>query len=163
MPAAEWDRGEPKVKEEGTGFLNRNENASLGFHGSCHSPLELHHATFRALLHVSYLYLSSYAIKREVKYSLHGIKAPEGHMSPRMHVSEHHSGHPHSVALGCGLGREFFFKFFFFGCGPFLKSLLNLLQHCFCFMFCFFDPETWDFSFLTKDETLTSCIGSTES
>ena len=24
---------------------------------------------------------------------------------------------------------------FFVGCGPFLKSLLNLLQHCFCFMF----------------------------
>ena len=24
--------------------------------------------------------------------------------------------------------------FFFFGCGPFLKSLLNLLQYCFCFI-----------------------------
>ena len=51
------------------------------------------------------LIFSSYALKREVKYSLHGIKAPEGHISPRMRVSEHHSGHPHSVALGCGLGR----------------------------------------------------------
>ena len=27
---------------------------------------------------------------------------------------------------------------FFFCCGPFLKSLLNLLQYCFCFMFWFF-------------------------
>ena len=25
--------------------------------------------------------------------------------------------------------------FFFFGCGPFLKYLLNLSQYCFCFMF----------------------------
>ena len=25
---------------------------------------------------------------------------------------------------------------FFFPCGPFLKSLLNLLQYCFCFMLC---------------------------
>ena len=30
-----------------------------------------------------------------------------------------------------------FFKRYF-GCGPFLKSLLNLLQCCFCFMFWFF-------------------------
>ena len=27
-------------------------------------------------------------------------------------------------------------------CGPFLKSLLNLLQYCFCFMFWSFGPET---------------------
>ena len=33
------------------------------------------------------------------------------------------------------------FFFFFSGCGPFLKSLLNLLQYCFCFMFCFFGLE----------------------
>ena len=31
----------------------------------------------------------------------------------------------------------FFFLRFFFWCGPFLKSLLNLLQYCFCFMFRF--------------------------
>ena len=36
-------------------------------------------------------------------------------------------------------------KYFFlfkrsFGCGPFLKSLSNFLQYCFCFMFCFFPP-----------------------
>ena len=30
-----------------------------------------------------------------------------------------------------------FFKIFFLH-GPFLKSLLNLLHYCFCFMFCFF-------------------------
>ena len=28
-----------------------------------------------------------------------------------------------------------FLKTFFLKCGPFLKSLLNLLQCCFCFMF----------------------------
>ena len=31
----------------------------------------------------------------------------------------------------------FFFKIFFL-CGPFSKSLLNLLQYCFCFMLWFF-------------------------
>ena len=30
-----------------------------------------------------------------------------------------------------------FLKRFVFPCGPFLKSLLNLLQYCFCFMVCF--------------------------
>jgi len=36
-------------------------------------------------------------------------------------------------------------RFFFFWCGQFLKSLLNLLQYCFCFMFCFFWPQCmWD-------------------
>ena len=35
----------------------------------------------------------------------------------------------------------FFFKNFFFWCGPFLKSLLNLLQYCFCLMFWFFGRE----------------------
>ena len=34
----------------------------------------------------------------------------------------------------------FFFKDFFW-CGPFLKSLLNLLQYCFCFKFWFFGYE----------------------
>ena len=38
-------------------------------------------------------------------------------------------------------GRFFFKIFFFFGCGPFLKSLLNLLQYCFCFMFWFSGHE----------------------
>ena len=33
------------------------------------------------------------------------------------------------------------FFFFFFLCGSFLKSFLNLLQYCFCFMFWFFGPE----------------------
>ena len=32
-----------------------------------------------------------------------------------------------------------FLNFFLFWCGPFLKSLRNLLQYCFCFMF--FGPE----------------------
>ena len=43
-------------------------------------------------------------------------------------------------------GVSLFLKlFFFFWCGSFLKSLLNLLQYCFCFLFgfvgVFFGPE----------------------
>ena len=34
--------------------------------------------------------------------------------------------------------NSLFLKFFFFWCGPFLKSLLNLLQYCLCFAFFFF-------------------------
>ena len=34
-----------------------------------------------------------------------------------------------------------FFKIFFFSCGPFLKTLLNLLQYCLCFMFQFSSGE----------------------
>ena len=30
---------------------------------------------------------------------------------------------------------QIFFNIFLFWCGPFLKSLLSLLQHCLCFMF----------------------------
>ena len=37
----------------------------------------------------------------------------------------------------CGLNNLFKVFFFFFLCRPFSKLLLNLLQHCFCFMFCF--------------------------
>ena len=33
---------------------------------------------------------------------------------------------------------SFFFFTRFFWCGPFLKSSLNLLQHCLCFLFLFF-------------------------
>ena len=48
----------------------------------------------------------------------------------------------------------------FFWCGPFLKSLLNLLQYCFCFMFWFYWPwGIWDLSSLTRDETHTPCNG----
>ena len=38
----------------------------------------------------------------------------------------------------------FFLRFFlkrFFDVDPFLKSLLNLLQYCFCFMFWFYGPK----------------------
>ena len=33
--------------------------------------------------------------------------------------------------------------FFFFKCGPFSKSLLNLFQYCFCFMFWFFGLKAY--------------------
>ena len=56
-----------------------------------------------------------------------------------------------------------FLKFFFFSCGPFLKSLLNLLQYCLCFMFWFFGCD-WprgvqNLSSPTRDWTHTPCIG----
>ena len=37
--------------------------------------------------------------------------------------------------------KNFFYKIFFLMWTIFLKSLLNLLQYCFCFMFCFFGRE----------------------
>ena len=41
-----------------------------------------------------------------------------------------------------------------------LVSLLNLLQYCFCFMFCFFLAEgMWDPSSSTREPTHTPCIG----
>ena len=47
-----------------------------------------------------------------------------------------------------------FLSFFFF------KSLLNLLQYCFCFMFWFFWPRgMWDLSSPNRDWTRTPCIG----
>ena len=39
-------------------------------------------------------------------------------------------------------GILFFLQDFFFWCGPFLKSLLNVLQYCFCFMFWFCGLES---------------------
>ena len=41
----------------------------------------------------------------------------------------------------------------------FLKSLLNLLQYCFCFMFwVFWLQGMWDLSSLIRDQTCTPCI-----
>ena len=54
----------------------------------------------------------------------------------------------------------FFFKDFFFWCGPVLKSLLNFLQYCFSFMFLvFWRRGVWDLSSPTRDRTRTPCIG----
>ena len=36
---------------------------------------------------------------------------------------------------------QLFFFLKIFWCGPFLKSLLNLLQYCFCFVLGLFGPE----------------------
>ena len=53
-----------------------------------------------------------------------------------------------------------FFLRFFFSCGPFLKSILNLLQYCYCFMFWSFWPwGTWHLSSLTRDQTHNPCTG----
>ena len=55
----------------------------------------------------------------------------------------------------------FFSKDFFFRCGSFLKSLLNLLQYCFCFMFWCFGHKLCEIllSTLTRDWTPTPCLG----
>ena len=52
-----------------------------------------------------------------------------------------------------------FFKGLFW-CGPFLKSLLNLLQYCFLFMFWFFGRRACgNLSTPRRDQTLTLCNG----
>ena len=40
-----------------------------------------------------------------------------------------------SLKLSIGLSVLFFLYIYIFLCGPLLKSLLNMLQDCFCFMF----------------------------
>ena len=68
----------------------------------------------------------------------------------------------HSWLLGAPSGWLVILVFFFkiFWCGPFLKSLLNLLQYCFCFMFwCFWPWGMWDLSSPTRDRTRAPCIG----
>ena len=58
---------------------------------------------------------------------------------PKLH--ENRSSSVWKLILCISISLFFFFKVFFFN-GPFLKSLLNLLQYCFCFIFC---PRTmWD-------------------
>ena len=53
----------------------------------------------------------------------------------------------------------FFKKKVFSWCGPFLKSLLNLLQYCFCLTFWYFWPRgMWD-QLPDQDWNCTSCIG----
>ena len=45
-------------------------------------------------------------------------------------------------------------------CGLFLKSLLNLLQNCSCFMFFFFWlQDIWYLNSPTRGQTCTPCIG----
>ena len=51
-------------------------------------------------------------------------------------------------------------NFFKFLCGPFLKSLFDLLQYCFYFIFLAFWPRGMrNLNSLTKDWTHTPCIG----
>ena len=55
--------------------------------------------------------------------------------------SDHWEGQIPSLIWLKDLNTPHFFKRIFFLHGPFLKSLLNLLQSCFCFMCWFFGPE----------------------
>ena len=85
------------------------------------------------------------------KWHVRGCKrcSPDCHPSPFLFSSWFIQ-----LAVSCGRGSRdhcpvwtgvffcvFFLKIFFFGCRSFLKPLLNLLQHSFCFMFWFFGFE----------------------
>ena len=70
------------------------------------------------------------------------------------------------ISKGCSWTRmswEFLFCFVFkdsFWCGQFLKSLLNLLQYCFCFcVLVSWLRGMWDLSSPTRGQTHTPCIG----
>ena len=61
--------------------------------------------------------------------------------------------------LWCSLTIITFFEDVF-RCRPFLKSLSNLLQYCFCFMFWIFWPQgLWDLSSATRNQIRTPCTG----
>ena len=68
--------------------------------------------------------------------------------------------------LSKGLSRDhlifhsfFFFFWRFFWQGPFIKSLVNLLQYCLFYVFVFWPWAMWDLSSLSRDQTHTPCIG----
>ena len=64
-----------------------------------------------------------------------------------------------SLSLHFLFPLSFFLKIFFWY-GPFLKSLLNLLQYCFCFTFCFLGREVCGIlAPQHRDRTRTPCIG----
>ena len=56
--------------------------------------------------------------------------------------------------IDCSLLRLFFFDVDYF-----LKSLLNLLQFCFCYVLGFWPWGMWDLSFSTRDQTHTLSMG----
>ena len=47
----------------------------------------------------------------------------------------------------------------FFWWGPFLKSLLNLLQYCLFYALVFWPRGMWDLNSLTRDWTQIPCVG----
>ena len=65
---------------------------------------------------------------------------------------------PHWAMAKLRILEIIFFFFFFFNVGPFSKSLLNFLQHCFYFVlvFCLCGM---DLSSPTRDQTCTPCTG----
>ena len=76
-----------------------------------------------------------------------------------LRLNPHPGPRLHPMASWCGDIKFYLFFLKIFLCEPFLKSLLNLLQYCFCFMFWFFWPwDMWDLSSLTRDQTHTPCI-----
>ena len=66
-----------------------------------------------------------------------------------------------SFTSSTGFSSSFFFFFFwrFFWQGPFIKSLVNLLQYCLFYVFVFWPWAMWDLSSLSRDQTHTPCIG----
>ena len=70
--------------------------------------------------------------------------------------------HSHIISLQISpvLFFNLFFKDFFFDGEPFFKSLLNLLQYCFCFMFFSFSPwGKWDLNSPSSNWTHIPCSG----
>ena len=70
-----------------------------------------------------------------------------GPLRQKTHSSLTCPGWKRKSDTGLKMSSFFLFLRFFFWCGPFFffKSLLNLLQYRFCFMFCFFWPwGMWD-------------------
>ena len=52
----------------------------------------------------------------------------------------------------------FSFKYFFLMWTVF-KVFIELLQYCFCFIFCFWPRGTWDLGSLSTGQTCSPCIG----
>ena len=97
----------------------------------------------------------------------HGQRSLTGY-SPWGHTESDVTEHIHTASVYClflyrlkvVLLLQIAFSEDFFWRGPVLKSLLNLLQYCFCFTYRLFWPrDMWGLSFLTRDQTYTPCIG----
>ena len=78
------------------------------------------------------------------------LAPPDLYLKPSAHLAILTLG---TIIVWFELGFFFFFRFFFW-CGSFLMSLLNLLQYCFCFIvLVLWLPGMWDLRSLIRDQT----------
>ena len=92
--------------------------------------------------------------------SHHVSPVTQGQRALMAHGRSHAPRSDHKQHLLKEWELSFFFYDFFFMQAIFLKSSLNLLQYCTCFMFSVFGPwGKWDVSSPTRDQTHTPCIG----